>query len=157
MEQIVNGKLHLLTLHEPNLDNFQGSREKEGEDDPPLIPHLSLSTSHWGTLPSVQSRKHYKKTENCWKREGINFAVLGLNDWQFGKHCHVENNLFWDCLTTVLTSWKVLLLLPFLLLPSLFLLFLFLLLWLYFSRITLRNIKYRKPLYFYNEDILKHS
>lgn len=148
MEQTVKGKLHLLTLQEPNLDNFQGSREKEGEGDLPLISYLLLSISHWGTLPSVQSRKHYKKTEYCRRREGINFAALGLNDWQFGKHCHVENRLFWDCLTTALGSWKVLLLLPFLLLLSLFLLFLFLLLLSYFSRITRRNIKYRKPLCF---------
>lgn len=89
VEQIGKGKLNLLTLHKPNLDSFQGGREKEGGK----VICLWFLTSFWALpimvlcLDRVQSRKFDKKTENYERREGINFAV------NFAKSLRISQGL----------------------------------------------------------------
>lgn len=91
VEQIGKDKLNLLTLHKPNLDNFQGGREKERRK----VICLWFLTSFWA-LPimalcpeRVQSRKFDRKTENYQRREGINFAV----DFNFAKSLRILQGL----------------------------------------------------------------
>lgn len=109
---IGEGKLNLLTLHNPNLGNFQGGREKEGQkwsafDFPPLFE----------PFPSWHSAQTEFRAENLTERQKTirearesTLQSTLLNCWEFHKGYQAENC---DHLTTAFRSWNFLLLLLF--------------------------------------------